>query len=37
MIIEIKKNLVGSVLDIGGGGEAVIGQVYGKKVIAIDN
>ncbi len=37
MIIEIKKNLVGSVLDIGGGGEVVIGQVYGKNVIAIDN
>lgn len=36
MIIEIKKDLIGSVLDVGGG-EAVIGQVYGKNVIAIDN
>jgi len=27
---------VGLVLDIGGGGEGVIGQVVGKNVIAID-
>lgn len=37
MVIEIKENLNGSILDIGGGGEAVIGQIYGDKVIAIDN
>lgn len=37
MKIEIRQNLNGSILDIGGGGEGVIGQIYGKKVIAIDN
>ena len=37
MIIEIDEKLKGSILDIGGGGEAIIGQVYGHKVIAIDN
>lgn len=29
--IEIIENLNGSILDIGGGGEGVIGQIYGKK------
>ena len=28
MTIEIKEKLTGSILDIGGGGEAVIGQIY---------
>ena len=37
MTIKIKKNLIGSILDIGGGGEAVIGQIYKNRVIAIDN
>lgn len=37
MTIEIKENLVGSILDIGGGGEAVIGQIYKDRVTAIDN
>ena len=37
MIIKIESDLIGSILDIGGGGEAIIGQVYGDKVIAIDN
>lgn len=37
MKIEIKENLNGAILDIGGGGEGVIGQIYGDKVIAIDN
>lgn len=37
MTIEIKENLHGSILDIGGGGEGVIGQIYGDNVIAIDN
>lgn len=37
MTVKIKKNLVGSILDIGGGGDCVIGQIYGNKVIAIDN
>lgn len=36
MTLEIKKDLVGSILDVGGGGEAVIGQIYGDRVIAID-
>ena len=27
MTIEIKEKLTGSILDIGGGGEAVIGQI----------
>ena len=37
MIIEIEKNLNGSILDVGGGGEAIIGQIYKDNVIAIDN
>lgn len=37
MKISLKKELEGSILDIGGGGEGVIGQIYGKQVIAIDN
>lgn len=37
MKIEIKEDLNGSILDIGGGGEAVIGQIYKDRVTAIDN
>lgn len=37
MTIEIEENLNGSILDIGGGGEAVIGQIYKDRVTAIDN
>ena len=37
MTIELGSDLKGSILDIGGGGEAVIGQVYGGRVTAIDN
>jgi ubiquinone/menaquinone biosynthesis C-methylase UbiE len=37
MIIEMASDLKGSILDVGGGGEAVIGQVYGDRVTAIDN
>ncbi len=37
MTLEIKSDLKGSILDVGGGGEAVIGQVYGGRVTAIDN
>lgn len=37
MTIEIKEKLDGSILDIGGGGEAVIGQIYKDRVTAIDN
>jgi len=31
-----KLNVEGRILDIGGGGEGVIGQAYGDSVIAID-
>ena len=34
--IIIKKELSGRILDIGGGGEGVIGRVYGAQVTAID-
>ena len=37
MVIEIDSDLKGSILDIGGGGEAVIGQMCGNRVTAIDN
>ena len=37
MKITIHEDPTGSILDIGGGGEGVIGQIYGQKVIAIDN
>ncbi|MDD7445972.1 MAG: class I SAM-dependent methyltransferase [Clostridiales bacterium] len=35
-MIEIRAELAGSILDIGGGGEAVIGRAYGERVLAID-
>ncbi len=34
--IFLKKNISGSILDVGGGGEGIIGRVYGKQVTAID-
>ena len=37
MVVEINSDLKGSILDIGGGGEAVIGLIYGNRVTAIDN
>lgn len=37
MKIEIQKNIRGSILDIGGGGEGMIGRIYQDQVIAIDN
>lgn len=37
MKISIQHDLNSSILDIGGGGEGIIGQIYGQKVIAIDN
>ena len=37
MEIALSKVLQGSILDIGGGGEGIIGRVYGSQVIAIDN
>lgn len=36
-MIELKQELQGSILDIGGGGEGVIGRLYGSQVVAIDN
>lgn len=36
-MIVLKAELQGSILDIGGGGEGVIGRLYGPQVIAIDN
>lgn len=35
--IRLEKTLTGSILDIGGGGEEVIGRLYGRQVTAIDN
>ena len=37
MKITLKKELTGSILDIGGGGEGIIGRLYGSRVTAIDN
>lgn len=37
MKIALKKELAGSILDIGGGGEGIIGRLYGSRVTAIDN
>ena len=34
--IHLEKSLVGRILDIGGGGEGIIGRVYGQSVTAID-
>lgn len=36
-MIALEKVLSGSILDIGGGGEGVIGRLYKKQVTAIDN
>lgn len=36
-MIELYKDLKGTILDIGGGGEGVIGQLYGEQVVAVDN
>ncbi len=37
MRISIEKEMTGEILDIGGGGEGIIGRVYGQQVTAIDN
>ncbi len=34
--ITLRKTLTGRILDLGGGGEGVIGRVYGGQVTAID-
>lgn len=36
-MIKLKKEIVGKILDIGGGGEGIIGRLYGEQVVAIDN
>ncbi len=36
-VIDLTPNLTGTILDIGGGGEGVIGRRYGRQVTAIDN
>ena len=36
MMISILKEFSGRILDVGGGGEGVIGRVYGPQVTAID-
>ena len=35
MHIILKKEITGSVLDVGGGGEGVIGRIYKEQVTAI--
>ena len=35
--ITLPRDLRGRILDIGGGGEGVIGRLYGMQVVAIDN
>lgn len=37
ILIKLDQDLQGSILDIGGGGEGIIGRRYGAQVIAIDN
>ena len=36
-MIELCRELNGNILDIGGGGEGIIGRLYREQVIAIDN
>lgn len=36
-MIELIKELDGNILDIGGGGEGIIGRLYHEQVVAIDN
>lgn len=36
-MIELTKELSGKILDIGGGGDGVIGRLYRSQVVAIDN
>ena len=37
MKLTLEKELCGSILDIGGGGEGIIGRLYKSAVTAIDN
>lgn len=36
-MIKLTRKLSGKILDIGGGGEGIIGRLYGASVTAIDN
>ena len=36
-VISLKKRLHGCILDVGGGGEGVIGRLYPRQVVAIDH
>lgn len=36
MEIQLRKTISGRILDIGGGGEGIIGRLYGSQVTAID-
>ncbi len=35
--VSLRRELQGKILDIGGGGEGIIGRIYQKQVLAIDN
>ncbi|MGM9680844.1 MAG: class I SAM-dependent methyltransferase [Eubacteriales bacterium] len=37
MVLHLLKELSGNILDIGGGGEGIIGRLYREQVTAIDN
>ena len=37
ILIDIQPIHSGSILDVGGGGEGIIGRAFGKRVIAVDN
>ena len=37
MILHLHKELSGNILDIGGGGEGIIGRLYREQVTAIDS
>lgn len=36
-MIKLGRTLSGSILDVGGGGEGIIGRIYQEQVVAIDN
>ena len=35
--IQLEKTLTGSILDLGGGGEGIIGRIYRQQAVVIDN
>lgn len=35
--LSLKKTLTGPILDLGGGGEGIIGRIYRQQAVAIDN